>query len=643
MNIEQLQKRLTDSIQNIPGSNVPTANFSPVWINNITRLNAQNLNERMYKSIDTFVQGYGDAIFRGSNSQLSELLKLLPGYKVDHTSTSEIHNPELSVVDGKEKLDSTNKAPGNYQAVFGVGNETVSTVDGQFVAGRYNKISNNFIFAIGNGKSENNRSNAFEVSNDGKIKVSNIEVTNGISTPYVKITGTITDDTYATNKKYVDTKVDEESERAKAAEDEIRTLAASAFHFKGSKDSYEELPTTGNTQGDVWQVGDKEYAWNGTTWVELGFNIDLSGKQDKFASVSHPDPDGNYTWLDVTTPNLDMYNSNHNSVISMSDNGLDLQSIQNHVQLKVGKKNIKISKEDSFKPSPLLGVSTPVTTADTALDITEADLPYQAVNKQYVDNNFQAKLVSGTNIKTINNQSLLGSGNIDISGGGGTIIVDAELSEDSTNPVQNKIITSALGSKQDTITDTTDLSVGNIMLKEGMTINNQVGLSTDTGALVLQGPYAAPVAKIKGVADGTDDNDAVNKKQLDTKQDLITSGTTLGVASIRAIATSTTFINVNSSYIGFFKDDTPPLLYISPEKYTSSTPTMLNLVSYAQSTTVGNTDVVINGVATPTADNHAVNKKYVDNSVNTKLSATTDKYSISWDDTNEGLKITFKE
>lgn len=32
---------------------------------------------------------------------------------------------------------------------------------------------------------------------------------------------------------------------------------------------------------------------------------------------------------------------------------------------------------------------------------------------------FQPKLVSGTNIKTINNQSLLGSGNISISGGGG--------------------------------------------------------------------------------------------------------------------------------------------------------------------------------------------------------------------------------
>ena len=37
-------------------------------------------------------------------------------------------------------------------------------------------------------------------------------------------------------------------------------------------------------------------------------------------------------------------------------------------------------------------------------------------------NGKQATLVSGTNIKTINNTSLLGSGNIDIQGGGGSVI-----------------------------------------------------------------------------------------------------------------------------------------------------------------------------------------------------------------------------
>lgn len=63
-------------------------------------------------------------------------------------------------------------------------------------------------------------------------------------------------------------------------------------------------------------------------------------------------------------------------------------------------------------------------------------------------NSKQDTLVSGQNIKTINGQSVIGEGNIDITGGG-TITVDSELSTDSENPVQNKVITNALSGKQD--------------------------------------------------------------------------------------------------------------------------------------------------------------------------------------------------
>lgn len=52
--------------------------------------------------------------------------------------------------------------------------------------------------------------------------------------------------------------------------------------------------------------------------------------------------------------------------------------------------------------------------------------------------NKQDKLTSGTNIKTINNQSLLGSGNIEISAP--SITVDTTISDTSMNPVQNKVI-----------------------------------------------------------------------------------------------------------------------------------------------------------------------------------------------------------
>lgn len=56
----------------------------------------------------------------------------------------------------------------------------------------------------------------------------------------------------------------------------------------------------------------------------------------------------------------------------------------------------------------------------------------------------QDTLVSGTNIKTINNQSLLGSGNITIEGGS-QITVDSALDSTSTNPVENRAIYAVIG------------------------------------------------------------------------------------------------------------------------------------------------------------------------------------------------------
>ena len=53
----------------------------------------------------------------------------------------------------------------------------------------------------------------------------------------------------------------------------------------------------------------------------------------------------------------------------------------------------------------------------------------------------QPTLVSGTNLKTINNESLLGEGNIDIQGGGGSITVDTSLNSGSTNAVANNAVT----------------------------------------------------------------------------------------------------------------------------------------------------------------------------------------------------------
>lgn len=72
------------------------------------------------------------------------------------------------------------------------------------------------------------------------------------------------------NKSEVDAKVAQSSTKA--------------YTYKGSC-TYEELPSSGNTEGDVWNVTNAHasvpagtnYAWNGTTWDALGGSVDLSG------------------------------------------------------------------------------------------------------------------------------------------------------------------------------------------------------------------------------------------------------------------------------------------------------------------------------------------------------------------------------
>lgn len=97
----------------------------------------------------------------------------------------------------------------------------------------------------------------------------------------------------------------------------------------------------------------------------------------------------------------------------------------------------------------------------------------------------QDVLVSGQNIKTINGNSLLGSGNLQIQGEGLSITVDDTLSTTSTNPVQNKVITEKINTKQDslvsgtsikTINSTSLLGSGNISIPKTVITLNTTGM-----------------------------------------------------------------------------------------------------------------------------------------------------------------------
>lgn len=80
-------------------------------------------------------------------------------------------------------------------------------------------------------------------------------------------------------------------------------------------------------------------------------------------------------------------------------------------------------------------VITDATAADMANYYTKAQTDTALATKQ-------ATLVSGTNIKTINNESILGEGNITIQGGG--VTVDSTWVPNSTNPVQSKMLSGVI-------------------------------------------------------------------------------------------------------------------------------------------------------------------------------------------------------
>ena len=66
--------------------------------------------------------------------------------------------------------------------------------------------------------------------------------------------------------------------------DTLTTKVTGVYVYKGSVDSYAQLPTTNNQVGDVYNVvaangnipAGTNYAWNGTAWDALGGAVDLS-------------------------------------------------------------------------------------------------------------------------------------------------------------------------------------------------------------------------------------------------------------------------------------------------------------------------------------------------------------------------------
>lgn len=198
-------KSLIDELKNEKPLTTELLNltWAPTWINNVTRLNAQNLQEKLYNCLKDNYTNASNTTVKVAYEQIQRVLNFVAGVKPDSQSTSEIHNNNPGF------NPANNTAAGNYQSIFGKGNSGNETVDGQFIIGTYaNSTDGNSLFIVGVGTTPEGRDNAVVINTDGKTTFyKDVDIRSSLEVPKITITGDIEEDSDATTKKYVDTAI----------------------------------------------------------------------------------------------------------------------------------------------------------------------------------------------------------------------------------------------------------------------------------------------------------------------------------------------------------------------------------------------------------------------------------------------------
>ena len=175
--------------------------------------------------------------------------------------------------------------------------------------------------------------------------------------------------------------------------------------------------------------------------------------------------------------------------------------------------------------------------------------------------------------KTINGESIVGSGDIAVTAGG-SIAVDVELSADSTNPVQNKIITGRINELAAGIpTKTSQLTNDSGYLTEHQSLENyytkeqtdssinavKTAIPTKTSQLTNDSGYLTEhqsladyytKSQVDGSINAVRDAIPVNVSQLNNDSGYLTEHQSLdGYAKISAIPTKTSQLTNDSGYL----------------------------------------------------------------------------------------------
>lgn len=167
---------------------------------------------------------------------------------------------------------------------------------------------------------------------------------------------------------------------------EVDGLVSGAFHFKGVADSIDEsgnliidgkiLTTMKN--GDVYQIDNKEYVYDGTSWVELGFNVDLSNYATTAAVATAKQEAIDAAATDATTK----ANAAETNAKSYVETQLESYSTTTEVEGLID--TAKTDLNNNIATAKQEAISEAGTNADTKITNKVGDVGEKTV-KQYID------------------------------------------------------------------------------------------------------------------------------------------------------------------------------------------------------------------------------------------------------------------
>lgn len=264
--------------------------------------------------------------------------------------------------------------------------------------------------------------------------------------------------------------------------DDLKASVAAALDYKGTKDSYDQLPSSGNKKGDVWNVvaahgttpAGTNYAWDGAKWDPLGGTIDLSGyytksQVDDAISAAKTELEAADTALEgqITT----VTNQLNNKVNKVEGSGLISDTDLN--QIRTNKSDIESlqtsvgGKQDELTPGNAVSI-----TEENVIDVKLDPASNEALSKSAEGLKLDLSGIKGSTVKV--GVSITGDAEI---GADQTIAAGMQALSDSIRTAVAGGITS-LTSPDETITIT---STGT---SRGLAINTAKLVSTTSSIQV---------------------------------------------------------------------------------------------------------------------------------------------------------------